>query len=249
VTDAVGQSAACAFKVNVALKVLINGTRLWAFGDSITEGQVSDIFGIRTLQPANSYPSVLRGLLSDRYLLQTITVENFGVSGEHADSDDPTADGLGRLRRYLDTLPVPDALLLLEGSNEMMTRSSAEIATIVPALASDISYAKLRGVKQVFLATFPPVRSGTHGSYVLQNNGSSSLSSVNAAMRSLAAQTGVVLVDLHAGMAGEEATLIGDDGLHPTKAGYARIASIFFEAIKKNFETNGFSAALGSLRR
>ena len=34
----------------------------------------------------------------------------------------------------------------------------------------------------------------------------------------------------------EAATLIGSDGLHPTEAGYRRIAELFFAAISEKLE-------------
>ena len=39
-------------------------------------------------------------------------------------------------------------------------------------------------------------------------------------------------VDLYNPMLADAATLIGSDGLHPTEAGYRRIADLFFAAIR-----------------
>jgi lysophospholipase L1-like esterase len=44
-------------------------------------------------------------------------------------------------------------------------------------------------------------------------------------------------VDLHAAFGGTATTeLIGPDGLHPTEAGYQKIADTFFAAIKSTLE-------------
>ena len=55
-------------------------------------------------------------------------------------------------------------------------------------------------------------------------------------MRDLAAREGAVLVDVYAGLLPDVTRYIGVDGLHPTEAGYAKIADIFFQAIQSNFE-------------
>ena len=91
--------------------------------------------------------------------------------------------------------------------------------------------ARARGVKQILLATFPPVRAGIRGSLAAPY-----ITPVNTGVRNLAVEKGVTLVDLYEAMRGEETTLIGDDGLHPTVAGYRRMAETFLNAIKQQFE-------------
>ena len=46
----------------------------------------------------------------------------------------------------------------------------------------------------------------------------------------------MIYVDLYNPMLADAATLIGSDGLHPTEAGYRRIAELFFAAIKSELE-------------
>jgi lysophospholipase L1-like esterase len=46
-----------------------------------------------------------------------------------------------------------------------------------------------------------------------------------------------VLVDIHAGLSEDPARYIGIDGLHPTEAGYRRMAELFFDAIRGDLET------------
>jgi lysophospholipase L1-like esterase len=60
--------------------------------------------------------------------------------------------------------------------------------------------------------------------------------SFNDGIRAGAAAEGAVLVDLHAAMAANVTTFIGIDGLHPTEAGYQRMAETFFSAIRTTYE-------------
>lgn len=241
-TDAIGRKAVCGFNITVVLRVYTRYTTYWAFGDSLTEGEVSSsslalFSGIRAVDAANAYPTVLRALMAARYGQQTITVDNHGRAGERAD------DGADRLRAELIAGPVPDVMLLIEGTNEMLQRDDALVDTIVPTLRVDIDEARARGVKQVLLATFPPVRSGIRG-----NLAQPYIVPVNSAIRNLAVEKGTPLVDLYEAMRGEEATLIGDDGLHPTVAGYRRMAETFFTVIKQQFELTSPPSLLFRLR-
>lgn len=226
VTDAIGRKAVCGFTITVVLRVYTRYTTYWAFGDSLTEGEVStSSLAIKAVDASAAYPTQLRALMAARYTQQTITVENHGRVGERAD------DGADRLRAELTAGPVPDVLLLLEGTNEMLQRDAALVDTIVPTLRVDIDEARARGVKQILLATFPPVRAGVRGSLAEPY-----IAPVNTGVRNLAVEKGVPLVDLYEAMHGQEATLIGDDGLHPTVAGYRRMAETFLTAIRQQFE-------------
>lgn len=225
-TDGIGRKAVCGFNITVVLRVYTRYSTYWGFGDSLTEGEVStSSLGVKAVDAAAAYPTQLRSLMATRYSQQTITVDNHGRVGERAD------DGADRLRAELTAGPVPDVILLLEGTNEMLQRDDALVDTVVPTLRVDIDEARAHSVKQILLATFPPVRSGVRGTlaepYIVP---------VNTAIRNLAVEKGVILVDLYEAMRGEEATLIGDDGLHPTAAGYRRMAETFLNVIKQQFE-------------
>ena len=52
----------------------------------------------------------------------------------------------------------------------------------------------------------------------------------------VAAGEGAVLVDLYTALSVDVTRFIGVDGLHPTEAGYARMAEVFFEAIRVTLE-------------
>lgn len=226
VTDALGRSASCGFNITVVLRVFVRYTKYMAFGDSLTEGQVSNSsIGVRVVDPVNNYPSVLESLLAARYVQQAPRVSNRGIGGRLADDD------TSRLRDELAAGPVPDVLLLLEGSNEMTSGDAGTVALIVPALREDIETARSFGVKAVLLATFPPTRAGRLGTPA-----GPFIVSTNNSLRAMAAQQGAILVDLHTAMFGQENTLIGDDGLHLTVAGYRKMAETFMAAIQANFE-------------
>ena len=55
-------------------------------------------------------------------------------------------------------------------------------------------------------------------------------------MKIKCAAEGATYVDLYNGLLPQADTLIGVDGLHPTEAGYRRIAELFFAAIKSELE-------------
>ena len=60
----------------------------------------------------------------------------------------------------------------------------------------------------------------------------------NGWVRSIATGEGAVLVDLYEGMLSDVTRYIGLDGLHPTEAGYERMAELVFAAIKNSFEVH-----------
>ena len=57
-------------------------------------------------------------------------------------------------------------------------------------------------------------------------------------LSALAESAGAAVIEriLQSRPAPDAATLIGSDGLHPTEAGYRRIAEIFFTAIRQHLE-------------
>ena len=90
-----------------------------------------------------------------------------------------------------------------------------------------IKIAQARGVR-VMLANFPPQNpNGSRG------GGAEAVVELNNEIAALASDEGVVLVDLYGGLGGTPTGSIGVDGLHPTDAGYTKIANIWFEAIKR----------------
>jgi len=222
VRDVAGQTASCAFIVRVTVAPRLGVTRFVAFGDSFTEGVVSAPL---LLTLTTSYPTRLTSLLQDRYLAQTLAVVNAGLSGEQA------GDGLPRLRGVL-SQHSPEVFLLLEGANDLIWWKTEVpgVRRTAEALEELVNEALRRNVR-VFLATLPPWRAGNY-----RQLDPTRPAQLNVEIDSIARRRGAVLVDLYTAMLPEIDTLIGRDGLHPTEAGYERIAQVFFEVIRATLE-------------
>ncbi len=261
-TTAVGCAAtvsesrvSCSFNVTVAAPPQLTKTRMLAFGDSITFGSDGLCpFGPTSLHwtaiemlkssigelaaVASPYPAVLQGMLKERYTAQSPTVFNAGLSGEFVTESETR-------RRYTRLLNEqnPEVVLLQEGINDLHVLPFYNIppsqgsALVVSALRSMSLEARGRGM-QVFLATLLPERPNGCRAFAVPPRGDSDLiTPTNDLIRSMAATEGIDLVDLYALFADQVDSLIGQDGLHPSDAGYAAIGRAFFDAIKQKLET------------
>ncbi|HEY8536873.1 MAG TPA: SGNH/GDSL hydrolase family protein, partial [Vicinamibacterales bacterium] len=75
------------------------------------------------------------------------------------------------------------------------------------------------------------------------------ISDLNRRILSLARQLDIGLVDLEAAFGDPpEPALMGSDGLHPTAAGYTRIADEFFDVIVDRYEVGATSPQTTRLR-
>ena len=218
-SDARSASGQCGFSISVTLPPpRIGSTKFLAFGDSLTEGLTSSSYLPLLLGPAESYPTRLQLLLSERYSAQSIVVTNAGLSGEWA------SDGVIRLPGVL-SQHAPQVLLLLEGANDLNFWGRSGISRAAAALDAMVAEASRRNIR-VFLATMPPWRNGGP-----KDRDASLVPLINVQIRRIAADRGAVLVDLFAAVEPDMNTLIGADGLHPTEAGYQRMAEAFFQVI------------------
>jgi lysophospholipase L1-like esterase len=233
-TDANHASAQCVFHLTVNFVGRLQGTRFLAFGDSITAGEdgnsSSPAWRRRPsdVNDAIAYPTVLTGLLKDRYKLQTddIVVTNAGVSLEKATSEDAQ-------QRLVDEIDAnhPDVLLLLEGANDVNDYDSPDdIGNVAQALTKDVTRAQQHGVKLVLLSTLLPQIGRPRG------ENPEGVPPTNDAIRDVAARTGAVLVDAYAAFEPQKTTLISADGLHPTTEGYRVLAQLFLDAIAAHFQ-------------
>jgi lysophospholipase L1-like esterase len=211
----------------------LNRTRFLAFGDSLTAGEVtvptttSRNTGEQNyplvIVPSAAYPTVLATMLRARYVSQASVIEviNTGLSGEWAQ------DGALRLPGVL-TANRPEAVLLLEGVNDLGTPNGpSDAGRAIATMAQEI---RARGAR-VFLATLPPSRPGGFRSV-----SNSLIMSLNARIRVTATSEGAVLVDVYPVFEADLNRYIGVDGLHPTEAGYQRLAELFFNAIRTDLE-------------
>jgi lysophospholipase L1-like esterase len=215
-------------------------TRFMAYGDSITEGFVQQCPGesprlsARALlkpqrgTPApTGYPRRLQTLLSERYPAQMIEVANEGSSGEDIQA------GAANLPRSL-TTGAPQVLLLQEGINTINAGQSAAIAAVVDGLRTMIREARSRGIV-VFVGTLLPQRPGGCRAYDLMDENDDVIAA-NVLIRTMVGDEGARLVDLYEAFVGQTAILLGQDGLHPSEAGYQHMAESFFAAITASLE-------------
>lgn len=228
------RQAQCIFSVTVKQSFSVGATRFLAFGDSITAGEVEyNVSGASVLdvEVSKAYPTLLRSMLTARYPQQSITLHNAGSPGQPASC--PVGSSFCGVNDISQQVVSSQAqvLLLMQGVVDLAGGGGAAIDPMIEGLKFMIRDAKRRGVTRVFLGTLLPEKRGSR-SYAMDY-----IVPANDEIRDLASREGVDLVDLYAGMVGKEATLIGNDGLHPTPEGYEVMATLFFEAIKSKLET------------
>ena len=208
----------------------LSRTRFLAFGDSFTAGEVTSptlmttsLIGKLVLVPAAAYPTVLQTRLQVTYTQQAtlISVTNAGVASERI------LDGAQRFPSVYD-LTRPEVVLIQEGANGL-PQVGPDISTGV--MRTMVQYAKAGGSRVFVGSMIPQVAGRPRG-----NTPVSELTAYNNTLQLMSQQESVVYVDLYNGMLANAATLIGSDGLHPTEAGYRKIADLFFSAIKAALE-------------
>lgn len=237
--DRSSQLAACAFDVRVTNPPRLSLTRFLAFGDSITAGEITSPLATEAWQPllvvpSLSYPTILQDRLRVSYPLQAPTVANAGFPG--------VAVGIA-FNRFLTELNrvQPEVVLLVMGYNDL--DKASDVAFGANVLDSMVREARGRGAR-VFLGTLTPTITGR-----LRSVDPVLLDSMNVRIRRIAADRGAVLVDLFEGFQPAVFTWVGVDGIHPTEAGYVRIAELFFAAIRASLEVAPTPTAITALGR
>ncbi len=236
------RQASCVFSVTIRQNVAVSATKFLAFGDSITAGEVTTDFAgfgsrrVLEVQIDKAYPTLLRGMFAERYPQQQVSVTNAGSPGQPVICQPgETFCGVNDINDQL-VGSQPQALLLLQGVVDLANQKQPGLDPMINGLKYMIRTARQRGVSDIFLGTLLPERQSDPG-VINRSFAIDLIVPANDEIRALAAAEGVILVDVYAGMVGQEATLIGPDGLHPTAAGYKKIADIFFAAIKARLET------------
>lgn len=229
-TDALARTATCSFIVSVTAVPQISVTKIVAYGDSLTEGVTSPDPTTLLLNLPDSYPMKLQALLSARYTDQAVEVFNEGCSGEFANgSSRNCAGGVKRLPGVLDR-DKPQVVLLMHGANDL--NNDRPISDVVGALEQMIDEAQRRGIV-VIVASLPPQNpDGSRG------NGAEALPEFSRQVGRMAADEDAIFLDLF-NILGTWQGYIGVDGLHPTPAGYQRIAELWQEEIRRKFEITG----------
>jgi len=208
----------------------LSHSRFLAFGDSITAGEITTpvalLSGVskQVIVPTASYPAVLESRLRSAYAAQqgTITVTNVGEPNERI------LDGRLRFPSVFDG-GRHDVVLLMEGVNGL-PQVGPDIST---AVMQDMVRAAKNGGARVFVGSMIPQVPGRPRG----NTPEFELLNYNTKLQQMCTQEGVRYVDLYTSMLPAASTLIGGDGLHPTEAGYRRIADEFFTAIRAALET------------
>lgn len=211
-------------------------TRFLAFGDSVTAGEVTVPIALRpgsghaaaggvgklVVVPAASYPSVLQGQLASTYSAQAsaITVSNMGVSNETL---------LEAVPRFDQVFPMSGAevVLLQEGVNGL-NLVGPDTSTGLMRLM--VQQAKNGGARVIVGSMIPSVAGRSRSISAV------ALTTYNNVLQIMSTQESVTYVDLYNPMLADVATLVGGDGLHPTEAGYRKIADLFFAAIRAELE-------------
>lgn len=210
--------------------VSLSRTRFLAFGDSITAGEITapiggGLVGVNRpmiLVPLASYPAQLRSVLLARYPAQAsvLAVTNAGKVGE------AILDGGARFPDAY-AASQADVVLIMEGVNGL-------------GLAGpDLSTEVIRGMVQVATAGGALVLVGSMVPTIEgrpRSQSPAALVAYNGKLQQMAREQGTVFVDLYSVLLPEVNSVIGVDGLHPTEAGYRRIADLFFAAIQAALE-------------
>jgi lysophospholipase L1-like esterase len=221
----------------------LGATRFVAFGDSITCGVESVVFDSLVVLPCpigtDGYPERLRTMLASNSPGQAFTMIKRGFPGEWA------ANGVNRLKTELAELLAPSVqppqrpqgLLLLEGINDMNNDVSATRAAA--SLAEMAQIGRLYNLT-VLVATMPQTYPSTdpNTGVTRQNSADKIVPFNNEVIRLLSGVQNVHVVDIYAAF-GSNRALIGDDGLHPTPAGYDVLAQRFHQAIIEKFPVRG----------
>ena len=230
-TDALARTGTCGFIVSVTRVPQLSVTRITAFGDSLTEGTTSPDPVTLTLNPPESYPFQLQTMLSARYTDQSVEVINEGCGGEFTSgSSTHCPGGVVRLPDVLQR-DRPQVLLLMHGANDLR-RPSRSMSSIIGAMETMIGQAQQRGVA-VIVASLPPQNpDGSRG------DGAERLPEYTRELARMAEDEGTGFLDLFH-LLGTWQGYIGADGLHPTAAGYQRIAELWQEDLQRRFEVTG----------
>lgn len=206
----------------------LSRTTFLAFGDSFTAGEVTapvaSAGGItkHVIVESAAYPSVLQSQLHTSYPTQagSITVTNHGKAGE------TILEGVVRFT-YVFEPGRSEVVLLQEGGNHL--------GLIGPDVSTDLMRVMVRrateGNARVFVASMVPTLPNRQRSQV-----PSQLVTYNNRLQAMCMEEGVTFVDLYNAMLPQAEQLIGADGLHPTEAGYRRIAEVFFAAISRELQ-------------
>ncbi len=203
--------------------------RIVAFGDSITWGANATDNRVQHYRPLlpliwhtpgkqdTTYPGVLQCMVRR-------TVLDYGVPGE------TTVEGLPRLIQLMGAIR-PRLVLLMEGTNDMLAASP--LSGAIASLTADVRAVQHGGGTAILMTvprTYYPLGSPSYAT-------NARMVQLNTAIRQLAAQLAVALVDVEAafpansqGIALMRSPSGANDYLHPDNRGNMRIARAVMRA-------------------
>lgn len=197
-------------------------TKILAFGDSLTFGSHSSRNFYLFERNHVAYPEQLASLLQARYPKQTIAVVNAGRPGELAVFARPRLESAIAANRS-------DLVLLFEGTNDI---NAGFTPSQIAATLNDLARTVLNKGVRVRLAKLTPIGLA----YDPTGETNRLVQSVNAQITTVASTLGIgTPVDLYATIS-RDSSLLGADGLHPSDAGYAAMATAFLDAIVSAFQ-------------
>ena len=193
------------------------GTQIWAFGDSLVQGNGSSV-GASAANGVLGWPTLVH------LQQQSIDCLNMGVTGQK------TVDSLAIMRAMLaatDDLPQYVAVKVYSPNDGAPTQAlmDQQWGRVLEAC----SYARTRGV-QVLLFTCPPVNAWTSGQHALREE-------LNARCNALAAQWGQVrVIDMAVTVANpanarQILPAFDYDGTHYLDAGHQAVADVVVAAV------------------
>jgi lysophospholipase L1-like esterase len=236
-SDATSRTASCTFTVTLK-GFAIAVTKYVAFGDSVTEGQNGQRFGIGMLvDTPNAYPTQLQSSFDATYPNQGVTVVNQGFGGEFVEKAVQRLPSVMAAER-------PGAVLLISGYNNLLvdcgvssgspsSRCSDTIELVAGKLRECVRIARQGGAAFVFVGTLtPPGPFVPTPGYVDRRIDPNAITRVNSRIRSQVPGEGAVVVDVYPLFLGHEAEYTSPDGLHLFAPGNRVLADAFFSAIR-----------------
>jgi lysophospholipase L1-like esterase len=219
--DSLGRDSACSFTVTV-MPVVLGAARFLAFGDSVTEGEnglALTAARVLFLDLPNAYPTLVENSLRTDFPMQNVRVINDGLGGERV------TEAIGRFTAALN-VHQPQAVLLLDGYNDLIHDGAGASAAIADALRQCIRIARGRGIQPVFVSTITPPGPGRRALPL------GAVVQTNVLIAQMVASENAFLVNPFDAFIGHEPEYVAD-GLHLSPAGNRVLADTFVSVIKE----------------
>jgi lysophospholipase L1-like esterase len=193
--------------------------RIACVGDSITWGT----FILR--RKRDSYPSRLQGLLGDG-----VVVGNFGIMGHTLQESGDYPYSISKPYRESGGF-APDIVLIMLGTNDSRAKNwkgSSPFLDDYRALVDH--YRCLPSAPRVFVMTPPALYARGRKGAVKYGMSAEAIEEMCVAVRNLAQEEGLGLIDVHAATLGHPEAF-RFDGVHPGAAGAALIAQAVYDVL------------------